>query len=159
MARRSAAGEGLDRRGLGGRHLSLQLVEGGGRLQLLQLQLVLVQQALAALGGLAEVRPLELGDLQLEVGDQGGVGRCLGFHHAGARLGGVGPKLGRSEGGAERCDLLQTGLKLFRHEGSRARIGALEAPRRAPESLRRSYPAACGRQLCWGFLQSIPSSR
>ncbi len=46
LARRSAAGEGLDRRGLGGRHLSLQLVEGRRRLQLLQLQLVLVQQAL-----------------------------------------------------------------------------------------------------------------
>ena len=45
-ARGAPAGEGLDRRGLGGRHLSLQLVEGGGRFQLLQLQLVLVEQAL-----------------------------------------------------------------------------------------------------------------
>jgi hypothetical protein len=46
LARGTPAGEGLDGGGLSGGRLRLQLVEGGGRFQLLQLQLVLVEQAL-----------------------------------------------------------------------------------------------------------------
>ena len=43
---------------------------GGRGFEFLQLQLKLVEQACAALGALAEAIPVELLDLQLEVGDQ-----------------------------------------------------------------------------------------
>ena len=73
---------GLGRRGLGG-----QFILGSRRLQLLELQFHLVQQAGRALRARAEAIPVELLDLQLEMRDQrpiagllrnrdGGFGAC-----------------------------------------------------------------------------------
>ena len=47
-----------------------EFIFGGRGFEFLQLQLKLVEQACAALGALAEAIPVELLDLQLEVGDQ-----------------------------------------------------------------------------------------
>ena len=73
-----------------------------------------------ALGSLAVLGPLQLGDLQLEVRDQGGVVGDLGLGAGRAGLRSVGPQLGCDEGGAQRRRLFGTELKPFLHKGSRA---------------------------------------
>ena len=73
LARRAAALEPDDRRGL--RLPSGDLVLGGGGLEFLELQLHLVDQAGTAFGAMAVVVAPELGDLELEMLD----------HHLGSR--------------------------------------------------------------------------
>lgn len=63
--------------GLGGGHLCCELLLTGVRLQLFELQFHLIEQAAAALRAGAILRSLELGDLQLQMGDQGICCRCL----------------------------------------------------------------------------------
>ena len=66
---RAGAGEPSNGGRLGCCSLGRQLVLRGGRLELLELQLHLVQQAGGALGARAEAVTVELLDLQLEMGD------------------------------------------------------------------------------------------
>jgi hypothetical protein len=83
LARRPLAGEGGHLRGLGGGLLGGQFVRGGRSLQFLQLQLKLIQQSRGALRARAEALAVELGDQQLQMGDQrlifgsAGSGRCI----------------------------------------------------------------------------------
>lgn len=75
---------GLGRSGFGG-----ALILGGGGFHILQLQFQLVEQLAPPLGGGAKAVAPELGDLQLEVGDQrlGSHRPCLGGQARGLRLG------------------------------------------------------------------------
>lgn len=68
LARGPLAREGGHALRLGCRHLGGDLVFAGARLQLLQLQLELIEQAAGALGMRPEQLALELGDLQLQMG-------------------------------------------------------------------------------------------
>ncbi len=109
--------------------------EGVGRrrgFELLELQLVLVEQALGALGALAVEGPAEAGDLQPEVGDQRGVARHSGSQGGRIGLGAlgrglglvgemdgpIGPGLGGREGCAQRLHVDDLGLRPFCHEQS-----------------------------------------
>ena len=65
LAGGALAGEGGDRRGLRGSALGGDLVLGGGRFQLFELQLHLIEQARRALRARPVELTLELGDLQL----------------------------------------------------------------------------------------------
>ena len=75
-------------RGLRGGHLRGEIIFAGAGLELFQLQLELVEQPPAALGAGAVLFTPELGDLQLQVRDQGIAGRGLGS--CGGKLGGHG---------------------------------------------------------------------
>ena len=79
--RRAGAGEPGDGGGLGRGSLGRQLVLRGGRFELLELQLHLIQQAGCTLGARAEAVAVELLDLQLEMGDQREVAGSLGQVH------------------------------------------------------------------------------
>ena len=88
-------------RGLGGGLLGRERVGGRRGFELLELQLVLVEEALGPLGALAVESSGELGDLEPEVGDQRGIARQLGLHGGGLGLGAldgglslIGPKGG-----------------------------------------------------------------
>ena len=67
---RPLAFERGDRGGLRCRFLGDQIVFGSVGLELFELELHLIEQASAALGAGAILLALQLGDLQLEVGDQ-----------------------------------------------------------------------------------------
>jgi hypothetical protein len=69
LARGLVAGERRHLRGLGGRHLGEKVVFGRRRLDLLELQLKLVDQAGGPFGRWAILLTLQLGDLELEMGD------------------------------------------------------------------------------------------
>jgi hypothetical protein len=71
--------EGSDVVGPGCRFLGDQIVLGGVGLEIFELQLHLVEQAAAAFGAGAILLAPELGDLQLEVGDQGLDGALTGM--------------------------------------------------------------------------------
>ncbi len=73
-------------RGLGGGLLGRERVGGRRGFEFLELQLVLVEEALGALGALAVEGAGEPGDLEPEVGDQRGVARQLGLHGGGLGL-------------------------------------------------------------------------
>jgi hypothetical protein len=105
LARRPAALKGAHRRGLPGCVGSPGLVLGSGRLEFFELQLELVDQPGATLGGLAVLRPAQLGDLELQRRDHR---LRAGNHRPGLRqihLGGVGAGLGRRERRAQSIDL------------------------------------------------------
>jgi hypothetical protein len=70
LARRPPAGEGCHTGGLRCRPLCRQLVLGRRGLKVFQLQLELIEQAGTVLRALTELRPLQLLDLQLQMGDQ-----------------------------------------------------------------------------------------
>lgn len=78
LPRRPLTLEGDDCGGLGCRFLGDQIVFGGVGLELFELELHLVEEAAAALGAGAILLTLELGDLQLEVSDQGLDGALVG---------------------------------------------------------------------------------
>ena len=112
---RTRAGEARDGGGLGRGGLGGQLVLGGGRLQLLELQLHLVQQAGGALGARAEAVAVELLDLQLEMGDQRAIAGLLRQGSGGLRgdpgdIGACG-----QERCLERVDVIRQGSKLGLH--------------------------------------------
>ena len=91
LARRPLAGEGGDARRLRRCRFGGKLVLAGARLQLLELQLELIEQAPAALGAGAVLHAPELGDLQLQMRDQR-LGRALpGLSLGKARLRFLGP--------------------------------------------------------------------
>jgi len=109
LARRALAGEGRHRGGSGRRRLGLQLVLAGRRLQLLELELQLIQQARLALGARAVQFRAQLLDLKLQAGDQG-VG--VGGHRPGpGRLGfrRIRSRLGLRQGGAQAGDVVGRG--------------------------------------------------
>ena len=116
------------------------------------------------------------------MGDQRGVARQLGLHGGGLGLGAsnsglgligpkdglvsqadglIGPKLGGREGRAQRFHVDDFGLGALRHEKSGSQLGAERHGCRSQSCVEMlgSYPARLGRQVCCGFLQSIPSSR
>ena len=156
--RRDAAPEAanLDRRGgcLGGhRH------RGSGLLELFELQLELLDQPAPALGGLSVLLVPRLGEQQLHALDLErkkvpfslqlpGLGlsrdprRALSQDHR-VRRGEVG---GQRFGGHRHAQSIQIGVMAYRVTHPLKSIG-------------RGYPAACGRHVCCGIRQSIPSSR
>ncbi len=78
----------------GGGFLGRENVDGRRGFQLLELQLVLVDEALRAFGALAVERAGEPGDLEPQMSDQRGVTRQLGLHGGGLGLGAVCCSLG-----------------------------------------------------------------
>ena len=78
LLRRLLAFESGDARRLGGGHLGGKIIFAGAGFELFELQLELIEQPSAALGMRTEPLAVQLGDLQLEVGDQRLVGRSLG---------------------------------------------------------------------------------
>ena len=127
------------------------LVFGGAGFQLFELQFHLVEQLAAALGRLTKPLALHLGDQQLEIS----------HHRLGA--GGTGLRLLPCHALGSQCRL-QRGNIIGQRFGRRHNPIIPYCPGPASsqpqaESMRRSpQPAAAGRQVRTGFLQSIPSS-
>ncbi len=146
---RAGAGEACDLGGPGRGGLGRQLVLGRQGLELLQLQLHLAEQTDGALGARTEAVAVELLDLQPEVRDQRQVAGLL--RPGGGDIG---------ERGQERClervDVIGQGGRIGVHARSGSRTGPSWYRFEQPTAC---YPAACGRQVRCGFLQSIPSSR
>jgi hypothetical protein len=138
-------GERVDRRAAG--RGSCDLVLGRGGRGFLELQFQLIEQLAAALGGLPILLAPQLCDLQLVIGHQ--------------RLGARSPRLGLlacfplgSQGRRQRCNRLGC-----RHDRDCRTLASRRRARRVAESnRRRHHPAASGRHVRTGFLQSIPSS-
>ena len=80
---RAFALEGRDLGGPGGGDLGGELVLGGRGFQLLQLQLQLIKQPAGPLRRRPEPLALELGDLQLQMGDQRLIISALGLDRGG----------------------------------------------------------------------------
>lgn len=99
-ARHGGGPQNLGRGGFGG-----QFILGSRRLQLLELQLHLVQQASRALRARAEAVPVELLDLQLEMHDQRPIAGLLRNRDGG--FGACG-----QQGCLERIDIIRQGGKL-----------------------------------------------
>ncbi len=106
------AREGRHRRGLTHRRLGGDLVLGGRGLQLFELQLHLIQEPGGALGVWPETLTVELGDLQLQMRDQG-----LVIGPLGAGLGELGlrPRQRR----LQRFKVLRGGSRLGVHDSDR----------------------------------------
>ena len=134
----------------GNRHLGRQFLFGRRRLRVLEGEFGLLDEPLAPLGLLAPHLVLQLGDDELLVGDQSLV------------FGGHGPGDGEVGNqpvalGDKSRNLLLRKPNLLRHEGIESCSQALVASQNATGH-KLFYPAACGRQVSCGFLQSIPSS-
>jgi hypothetical protein len=142
---RLAPREALD---LDAPRFGLGVILPGGPGQLLELQFQLIDEPLAALGARPEHRPLHLIDQQLQVLDQ-----RLSAHELGTRL-----KQRRLQGGR----VLGNMIGALDHVGDISTTTLIRTMDFRAKGLRRvdsgAYPAALGRQLCCGFLQSIPSS-
>jgi hypothetical protein len=104
FARRPLARERRHGRRLGGGPLGGELVLGGRRFQLLQLQFQLIDEARGALRALAEALAVELLDLELQMRDQCLVGRQL-------RPGGGGLRLCHDQRRFERIDIVGKGIR------------------------------------------------
>ena len=159
FAGRSLALEACHRGGLRSCDLGQQLILGGRGLQLFQLQLKLIQSA-AALGMRAEVVAVKLDDLQLQMGDQGGIVGAQSALFGQLSLGEISPDLGGRERRLERFEIVRCGLEtdVHDHDGI-TKIAACGAPKCRRGELFCAYPALVGRQLICGLRQSIPSSR
>jgi hypothetical protein len=152
FARRPLARERRGRR-LGGGPLGGEFVLGGRSLKLLELQLQLIQKLGGALRARAEAIPVELLDLQLEMGDQGLV------------IGPLSPDGGdlgarRDQRRLQRFDVVRQGFEGGAHalmESQNQRFVASLSVLRA--IFFAAYPALSGRQVCCGFRQSIASRR
>ena len=148
LAARTAAGEPLHLRGVGRGTLGRQLVLRRARLELVELEFKLIQQALFALRALPVQLPPELLDRQLQEGDlRRGVGHL--------RLCVYSPRLGRHEGRLQRCNVGSAG---HRRQRITAPNSALQQSLR-PHRSTADQPARDGRQVRTGLRQSIPSSR
>jgi hypothetical protein len=102
---------------------------------------------------------LIVGDLGLSDGGQrdGLCGARAGF--SGKRDGFGGVRAGYNQGGLERFDVVGKVSEINAHALIyNANAGRSETKKRIKTKL-LSYPAAFGRQVCWGLLQSIPSSK
>jgi hypothetical protein len=128
-------------------------VFAGARLQLLELQLELVEELGAALGRRPEALAPQFGDDQFEMG-----------HHG---LGPSGPGLGLPAGLAlgnqcrlERLDPVGENVGCDRHRRDSTTIAGHcdEFAQWVSQLVAPPYPTACGRQLCSGLRQSMPSS-
>ena len=134
---RQVGREGLARRlppvrrgrhsGLGGGLLSREGVRGSRGFELLELQLVLVEEALGPFGALAVEGSGELGNLKPQVRDQRRVARQLRLHGGslglgaiGCGLGLIGSGFGGRQGCAQRVDVDLFGLGPLRHEQIRS---------------------------------------
>ena len=144
----AAAGEPLHLRRPGCRLFGRQLVLGGTRLKLVELEFQLVEKPLLALRTLAVKRATELLDHQLQGGDlRFGLGGLRpGIDHLGFR---------RSQRRPQSVDVRSVGH-------ARKRITTTAPPlcqscRVSPFAARQ--PARDGRQVRTGLRQSIPSSR
>ena len=125
--------------------LCLGLVLAGRRGQFLELQLHLVEQPLAALGARAEELTLHLGDHQLKMLDQRHGAGQLGARFRQRRL--------------QRIHVVGQRIRRVRHARMESRDAALVTLRSPTDSQCRVQPAACGRHVCCGSRQSMPSSR
>ena len=153
FAGRSLAGERRHRRRLGRGDFGGEFVLGGRCLQFLQLQFQLLHKPGGALRARAIAIPIELRDLQLEMGDQGLVvgllspgGRDLGARHDQRRLQRVEIVWQRFRGGIHDPDEI-------------IKCAIWDALFYASGQLFSAYPALRGRQVCCGFRQSIASSK
>jgi hypothetical protein len=142
---RPVAGGRVHRRAASRRRRDLVLGREGRNF--LELQLQLVEQFAAALGGLPVLFAPQLGDLQLVIGDQ--------------RLGARGPRLGLltclSLGG-QGCRQHRDRLGCRHERDCRTPQAAPRPSSTAESNRRRPQPAACGRHIRTGLRQSIPSS-
>jgi hypothetical protein len=153
--------------GLGG-ELGRRLVFGRCLLELHQLQLELGDDLGAALGGSAVLLAARLGEQQLQPLDlEPGAGH-QGLDALGPRLGAVGPCLGldpRGTLGADHCvrrgEITRERVEASRHAADRS----MNPPNIEQHKYRVIHivaavqPAARGRQVCCGALQSMPSSK
>ena len=109
---RALALKGYDLGGLGGGDLRGQLVLTSRGFQLLELQLELIQDPIRPLRGGAEPLALELGDLQLQMGDQRLIISALGLDR-----GGFSDSYGRI--GARQITIGMRRIQLGPHAGQR----------------------------------------
>jgi hypothetical protein len=155
LARWCFTREGPYRRG---RYLVSELVLGRARLEFLQLELHLIEQAGAAFATLAEELAAHLLDRKPQMQDHrlgAGLPR-LGLHEVGLRPRKL--RLARQHKALQRRDVVGQGGTGDGHAHRRAD----SRPRQATWPVDRaivSHPAAAGRQVRWGWRQSIPSSR
>ena len=159
LLRRSLTFEGGDARRLRG-HLGSEIVLAGTGLEFFELQLELVEQALAAFRMGTEALAVQLGDLQLEVSNQGMVGRCLRPRVGQFRLG-FGGALGHgNHQRLQRCDIVRQVRNGGLH-GRNESASGLRCNRKTQVRRRKSapYPVLAGRHEYCGLRQSIPSSK
>ena len=150
---RLLAGEaGYDGPILTGLGLGGEFVFGRARLQLFELQLELVEQLAAALGRWPEALALQFGDDQLQMRDHG-----FGAGSAGFRL-----PAGRALGDQRRfkgVDPFGENVGCNRHERDSTTIARhCDDLAQWVSQLVAPYPTACGRHVCCGLRQSMPSS-
>lgn len=145
-AHRLATCERRHRRGLRGRGCR-RLARCG--FQFLELQLHLVEQLAAMLGGRAEAVMAELGDHQLQVRDHrlGARGACFGLP--------PGRALGQQRR-LQRFDVVRERFGAGIHGGNRIAVVRSRACRICTNG--QDYPAVSGRQVRCGWRQSMPSS-
>jgi hypothetical protein len=150
-ARRLAPLEAVDRdcHGRQGGRLGCHLGFGCGLFQIGELKLELLDQPGAALRGSTEPVMAQLGDGELEL---------LNHQRAGLRLG-----FGRRPRGTlchqhrlQRSDIVGERIIGARHAAMESQSAALVIPSHAGLVI---HPAACGRHVCCGARQSIPSRR
>jgi hypothetical protein len=151
------ASEAQHRRGLGHGDFRGEIVLGGVRCKLLEPQRQLIDEPLRALRARSIDLPLELGDPQLLMGDQGQVFGRLGPRHCQRR----GPGVARTSRTRARS-IASAAFNASMSSGSAARSVSMtrsESRTQPADSCKiEPYPALVGRQVCRGFRQSIPSS-
>ena len=127
-------------------------VFGRACLQLLELQLELIEQLAAALGRWPEALASQFGDDQLQMRD----------HGLGTRGAGFGLLAGRALGDQrhlECVDPVGENVGCNRHERDLTIIARhCDDLAQWVSQLVAPYPTACGRQVCCGLRQSMPSS-
>jgi len=131
------------------RLLGEQIVFGCVRFELLELELHLIEQAPAALGAGAVLLALELGDLQLQVGNEGIGGRCLGLRIGKLRLGFLGALQRRGKQRLYGIEVVRNGAaptSMSRNESASTRRCNCKMIVRARKS-NLLQPALAGRQL------------
>ena len=119
LARRTIAGEGRHRRGLGHRSLGGDLVGGGRTLQLLEAQLDLIHQPRAAFRTRAIKLARQLRDVQFLVRDQGLVVGGLGPGHREFRFDVGGPSRFDNQRRLQRLDVVRNGERPRTHAPDR----------------------------------------
>lgn len=143
-----------------GGHLGGKVIFTGAGLKLFELQLELVEQTATALRVGAEALAAQLGDLQLEVCNQGLVGGSLGTCARKFRLGfGGAPGHGNHQR-LQRFNVVRQVRNGSFHDRNESTSGALrKAKMRLLRRKSAPYPALAGRHEYCGLRQSMPSSR
>ena len=127
-------------------------------LQLFELQRQLIDQPRRAFRPLAVDLALEFGDPQLLLGDQRLSSDALA--RATASSAAISNAFARSIASAafRAATSSGKGVAISIHGRSKSQIGCVVTPQNARSRRFFAQPALCGRQVCRGFLQSIPSS-